>query len=822
MKRLLFFLPLLIFLDASSQIAISNLPTHVGNAGTGYVPVVISGQTRKATGNQLAWNKVDSVTKSNDTVYSWKNGVRSFAFQATYGWGLNGNAGLNWRTNFIGTTDSVPLVGKVEGITALRLTPLGGTYLDSSKQAGIYLGNGAGIADTNTIRNSIAIGTYALTKYAGGEPGSGQIAIGHQALTNYVGGVSTGSNIAIGTRSQARNIDAYRVVSVGLNTHHNIRHGARNTAVGSLAGEWHDSAFNNDAFGESSLRYLTKGVGNVAIGNNSLFYTSGGAQSVSMVSSSSDWTTANVVFSAPNLAPFGFNGSVQAQGTAIIVGNQIVGVDITEPGIGYTYMTISFTGDGTSATATVTVGEPMNNTALGVGTLFRNRMGYGNTAIGASAGGGLSDSDPNISVNDTAQTYIGFNAGRNLANPLTARLRNSTAIGYNAKVAQSNSLILGAIGADQPTIGIGIQAPDLTKMFDINGKSRFRDTIFSDKTALLTNNIVANQNALVVNNTFNPIYSGTFTTNALVDGAALKIVTNGTTDNGLSIIRGRAGNFGGASITFYRTNNNDPSVKTAVVPIQSIFQLLGYGVAGDNSTVVSAGLLRLRTLGVKTTTISGYWDFQLRDTNGVVGTKVMVRPHDIVVGESVEGTQNPSAMFSVESTNKGFLPPRMTAAQRLAIASPVAGLIVYDSDSSGLFLYNGSLWHRLIETNALPTSSFGTYTPTVTPGSNFDSAIPFEINWTRTGNVVHYTGSIQINATATGGVSCELSLPPGITSDFVSTTDAPGGISPITDVVNGGHGGIFGNPTTNNLLLSVNATTTNDFIYTFTGSFKIL
>ena len=43
-------------------------------------------------------------------------------------------------------------------------------------------------------------------------------------------------------------------------------------------------------------------------------------------------------------------------------------------------------------------------------------------------------------------------------------------------------------------------------------------------------------------------------------------------------------------------------------------------------------------------------------------------------------TPNASAILDVESTNKGFLPPRMTQAQRNAIVSPATGLVVFCSN----------------------------------------------------------------------------------------------------------------------------------------------
>ena len=56
---------------------------------------------------------------------------------------------------------------------------------------------------------------------------------------------------------------------------------------------------------------------------------------------------------------------------------------------------------------------------------------------------------------------------------------------------------------------------------------------------------------------------------------------------------------------------------------------------------------------------------------------------------------NPSAQLDVTSTTKGFMPPRMTYAQRNAIGSPVAGLIVYCTDcatNGELHYYNGANW----------------------------------------------------------------------------------------------------------------------------------
>ena len=51
-----------------------------------------------------------------------------------------------------------------------------------------------------------------------------------------------------------------------------------------------------------------------------------------------------------------------------------------------------------------------------------------------------------------------------------------------------------------------------------------------------------------------------------------------------------------------------------------------------------------------------------------------------------------SAMLQVDSTTQGFLPPRMTTAQRTAIVLPAAGLIVYDTDTNKSYTYDGTAW----------------------------------------------------------------------------------------------------------------------------------
>jgi hypothetical protein len=52
------------------------------------------------------------------------------------------------------------------------------------------------------------------------------------------------------------------------------------------------------------------------------------------------------------------------------------------------------------------------------------------------------------------------------------------------------------------------------------------------------------------------------------------------------------------------------------------------------------------------------------------------------------------AMLDVSSTTKGFLPPRMTSAERDAIESPPSGLVIYNTTTDCLNLFTGTAWKQ--------------------------------------------------------------------------------------------------------------------------------
>jgi hypothetical protein len=67
------------------------------------------------------------------------------------------------------------------------------------------------------------------------------------------------------------------------------------------------------------------------------------------------------------------------------------------------------------------------------------------------------------------------------------------------------------------------------------------------------------------------------------------------------------------------------------------------------------------------------------------------------------GTASPNAaaLLDLTSTSKGLLPPRMNSSQRQAIASPPAGLLVYDTSTDTYWFFENGKWNELIASNKL-------------------------------------------------------------------------------------------------------------------------
>ncbi|MFT6759442.1 MAG: Ca2+-binding RTX toxin-like protein, partial [Psychroserpens sp.] len=55
-------------------------------------------------------------------------------------------------------------------------------------------------------------------------------------------------------------------------------------------------------------------------------------------------------------------------------------------------------------------------------------------------------------------------------------------------------------------------------------------------------------------------------------------------------------------------------------------------------------------------------------------------------------TPEPSAVLDLDATDKGFLAPRLNTVQRVAIAAPATGLMVYDTNDNKFWFFDGTIW----------------------------------------------------------------------------------------------------------------------------------
>ncbi|HET9056041.1 MAG TPA: hypothetical protein VFN30_04250 [Chitinophagaceae bacterium] len=126
---------------------------------------------------------------------------------------------------------------------------------------------------------------------------------------------------------------------------------------------------------------------------------------------------------------------------------------------------------------------------------------------------------------------------------------------------------------------------------------------------------------------------------------------------------------------------------------------------------------------------------------------------NILIGTNVD---NNSAILNVSSTTQGFLPPRMTASQRTAIATPVPGLVVYQTDpNEGLYQYTAANGWQQIGTGALSSSvenglSFNTSANKIALGGPL--MYPTEINLG--------DNNLLFSGTGTGGIAIGTTVVP--------------------------------------------------------------
>ena len=231
--------------------------------------------------------------------------------------------------------------------------------------------------------------------------------------------------------------------------------GTGNTGVGPYSLSSNTGGNDNTAIGFDALAYNTTGSENTASGLQALFSnTTGIYNAASGYGALASNTT-------------GYDNT--ANGSLALVSNT-TGYENTASGFEALYFNttgVENTANGEPALYSNTTGS--GNTASGFEALYSNTTGNGNTASGESAlfsntTGGYNTAVGNSALqsNQTGSelTAVGYNAG----NSSSAQVSDATALGANAIVGQSNSLILGQTTEGKPgnsyvNVGIGTATP---------------------------------------------------------------------------------------------------------------------------------------------------------------------------------------------------------------------------------------------------------------------------------------------------------------------------------------------------------------------------
>lgn len=501
---------------------------------------------------------------------NWQMLSASGAATSSTAWGLLGNSGTVDGTNYIGTTDNIPLSFMVSGQKAGRI---------DQSNSNTFFGYLSGVSTTGS--SNTAIGNQALNGNIGG---NGNTSIGHQSMLSNSSGAA---NTATGLYALRGNTSGAFNSAFGYQTLWNNTLGGSNVAVGSLSMNSNTTAGDNLAIGYQALYSQSYGNNgavwnsyNTAVGNGALYSTQSTSTSNGISNSALGWhtlynntvgnnNTANgggALFSnitGSNATAMGTNAMYYSNNTAtpfinsnVAIGYEALRGSITasantgnfNTAVGYQTLVVNTSGSQNTATGYQALNSNADgtfNTATGMQVLFANSSGFENTASGWRAmQGNISGADNtatgwqalknnNSGNNNTAigastlltntsgtyNTALGYNADVGSSN-----LFNATAIGKNAVVSLSNAMVLGGVGTDAVNVGIGTSSPNYmlhlhkTAAGVTNPYIHFTDAITGATTAdgLIMGTNGAGEAYIINNETAYNLHIGTGSNNNLI------------------------------------------------------------------------------------------------------------------------------------------------------------------------------------------------------------------------------------------------------------------------------------------------------------------
>ena len=239
------------------------------------------------------------------------------------GWALDGNAGTDPSTNFVGTIDNVPLNFRVNNTRVGHIDTNKNTFIGELSGAS---NNALGGETENTafgyrsLRNNTtgyynsAFGSQSLFSNTTGERNT---AIGHYALNSNIDGKY---NTAVGAYALRFNTNGNYNVASGYEVLYQNTSGRFNTATGRRALRNNTTGYSNTAYGNGALSNNTTGISNTAIGHHSLHSNTTGKNNTA-IGTGADVTAGNLI----NATAIGFEAKVDAS-NKVRIGNTNVAV----------------------------------------------------------------------------------------------------------------------------------------------------------------------------------------------------------------------------------------------------------------------------------------------------------------------------------------------------------------------------------------------------------------------------------------------------------------------------------------------------------------
>jgi uncharacterized protein (TIGR02145 family) len=154
------------------------------------------------------------------------------------------------------------------------------------------------------------------------------------------------------------------------------------------------------------------------------------------------------------------------------------------------------------------------------------------------------------------------------------------------------------------------------------------------------------------------------------------------------------------------------------------------------------------------------------------------------------GAGHASAVLELESTNQGFLLPRLTTTQRDNIASPATGLAIYNTTDNCIQVYKGAGnggWHSFCETGSIAFTNCNA--PVVTGSISAQSPTTATVQLSYVNNsgqtlVAFFSGTVNgLTLTVPGGNIAQLTTGTGTLTLTLSGTPSAAGSTSIPIVL---------------------------------------